>query len=45
MEAKRLYELLDGKMPLKECGKLSPYCEESYYGGAGKGIIRYGQYA
>ena len=45
MEAKRLYELLDGKMPLKECGKLSPYCEESYYGWPVKGIILDGQYA
>ena len=45
MEAKRLYELLDGKMPLKDCGKLSPYCEESYYGWPVKGIILDGQYA
>ena len=45
MEAKRLYELLDGKMPLKDCGKLSPYCKESYYGWPVNGIILDGQYA
>ena len=45
MNAKRLYELLDGKLPLKDCVKLSPYCEESYYGWPIKGVILDGQYA
>ena len=45
MNTKRLYELLDGKLSLKDCGKLSPYCEESYYGWPIKGIILDGQYA
>ena len=45
MNAKRLYELLDEKLSLKDCVKLSPYCEESYYGWPIKGIILDGQYA
>ena len=45
MNAKRLYELLDGKLSLKDCVKLSPYCEGSYYGWPIKGISLDGQYA
>ena len=45
MNAKRLYELLDGKLSLKDCEKLSPYCNEPYYGWPIKGIILDGQYA
>lgn len=45
MNAKRLYELLDRKLSIKDCVKLSPYCEESYYGWPIKGIILDGQYA
>ena len=44
MNAKRLYELLDGKLSLKDCEKLSPYCNEPYYGWPIKGIILDGQY-
>lgn len=45
MKTERLYELLDGKLSLKDCEKLSPYCEESYYGWPINGVILDGQYA
>ena len=44
MEAERLYELLDGKLSLKDCEKLSPYCDEGYYGYPRKGILLEGRY-
>ena len=45
MKTERLYELLDRKLSLKVCEKLSPYCEESYYGWHIKGVILDGQYS
>ena len=44
MEAERLYELLDGKLSLKDCEKLSPYCDEGYYCYPRKGILLEGRY-
>ena len=44
MKTERLYELLDRKLSLKVCEKLSPYCNEPYYGWPIKDIILDGQY-
>lgn len=44
MEAKKLYELSGGKLSLKDCEKLSLYCDESYYCWPQKGILLEGKY-
>ena len=44
MEAKKLYELSGGKLSLKDCEKLSPYCDECYYCWPQKGILLEGKY-
>ena len=44
MKTERLYELLDRKLSLKVCEKLSPYCNEPYYGWTIKDIILDCQY-